>query len=288
MRKIKYSICLLLAMMLSLCLFACGEKEDEVEKVELEAGTTAIYVVHHERTVYGDAYIPEAESFPIVILSHGYNGYKDDFKNEAELLMQNGIGAITLTFCGSGGRDPSGFGTKNMTLFTEKEDLIAVMDYAKRIKGFDGSLFLLGGSQGGMISAMAAEDRPNDLKGMILLYPGLSIPDDWNNRNFPVSQYPTAESIPESIDWWGVTLGRNFVVTLRDLDIYKDMANFTKPVLIMHDPSDGLVPIDCSQRAVNTYPHAELIEYPGKGHGFTPTSIPDAKARMLAFLNDNR
>ena len=288
MKKFKAAVCGLLVLATTFCLFACGEKrENEVEKIELEAGKTAIYIDHHERTVSGDAYIPETKSFPIVILSHGYNGYKDDFKKEAELFMENGIGALTLTFCGSGERDPSGFGTKNMTLFTEKEDLLAVMDYAKRVKGFDGNMFLLGGSQGGMISAMAAEERPNNLKGMILLYPGLSIPDDWNNRNFPSSTYLTYESIPETIDWWGVTLGRDFVWTLRDLDIYKNMADFTKPVLLMHDPSDGLVPFSYSQRAAETYPHAELISYPGKGHGFTPTSIPDAQSRILTFVNDN-
>ena len=277
----------MLAMMTSLCLFACGKQEEAAPPIELEAGVSQIEITHHERTVDGSAYIPDRARFPIVILSHGYGGSKEDFRKEAQLLMENGIGAITITFCGSGSKDPSGFGTTNMTLFTEKEDLLATVDYAKRVKGYNGSLFLFGGSQGGMVTAMAAEDCADDIKAMILLYAGFSIPDDWNTRNFPVSEYPTPESIPETIPWWGVTLGRNFVVTLRGLDVYQKMPDFKKPVLLMHGTADDLVPIACSERAAALYPNAELVKYPGAVHGFTPTQIPDAQSKMLDFIKDN-
>ena len=285
MRKLKIAICELLVLATAFCTFACGEKENE--KVKLEAGTTAIHVDCNGRTVYGDAYIPEAERFPLVIFSHGYNGYQDDFKESAEYLTENGVGAITFTFCGSGGRDMSGFGTTNMTLFTEKEDLSAVIDFAKRIEGFNGDLYLLGGSQGGMVSAMAAEDRAADLKGMVLLFPGFCIPHDWNTTHYPVDRYPTPESIPESFDFWGVTLGRNFVLTLRNLDIYAKMADFKKPVLLMHGTNDTIVPIAYSQRAAKTYPDAELVTYEGEGHGFTPATMRDVERKVLAFVKDN-
>lgn len=258
-----------------------------MKKAELGSGRTAIRVDHHERTVYGDVYIPEAESFPLVIFSHGYNGCKDDFKGSAEYLADNGAASITFTFCGGGGRDPSGFGTTNMTLFTEKEDLSALIDYAKRIKGFNGSLYLFGGSQGGMVSAMAAEERAADIKGMVLLFPGFSIPDAWNDTQYPVDRYPTPGSIPESIDFWGVTLGRDFVLAMRELDIYANMADFRKPVLIMHGTNDAIIPIGCSRRAAETYPNAELITYHGEGHGFTPAAMRDVETRLLAFIRDH-
>ena len=287
MKKERFAFCVIFAIVMSLCLVACGGKEDVVEMVELESGTTAIHVDHHERTVYGDAYIPGTESFPLVIFSHGYNGYKDDFRESAEYLMDNGVASITFTFCGSGGRDPSSFGTTNMTLFTEKEDLSALIDYAKQIKGFNGSLYLFGGSQGGMVSAMVAEERATDIRGMVLLFPGFCIPDDWNNTHYPIDRYPTPESIPESIDFWGVKLGRNFVLTMRDLDIYANMADFQNPVLIMHGTNDAIVPISYSQRAAEIYPNAELITYNGEGHGFTPGTMRDVETKLLAFINDD-
>ena len=285
MRKLKATICLLLALAATLCLFACGDTGgetggDDMNKIKIDVGVNEIGVEHHGRTVYGDAYIPDIESFPMVIMSHGFNGYKDDFKGEAQLLMSENIGVITLTFCGSGARDKSGFPTTSMTLLTEKEDLIAVMDYAKNIKGFNGKMCLFGGSQGGIVSALAGHDRANDLEGMLLLYPAFNIPHDWNQM------YPTDESVPGVIrNWngWGVDLGRDFVLALRNLDVYEKMPDFKKPVLIMHDVNDSIALYSYSERAIETYPRAELISYPG-GHGFTPNFRKESKAKMLEFM----
>ena len=272
MKKLKTLFCAGIAALASLSLFACGgdplpEPDPGVEQVE---------ITHHDRTVSAEVFRPDASKFPVVVFSHGYNGYKDDFKTTANYLMENGIGAITFTFCGSGARDTSGFATTDMTLFTEKEDLLAVMDYAKKLKWFDGNLFLLGGSQGGMVSAMAAEDRANDIKGMVLLYAGFSIPDDWNQR------YPNDAAVPEVIPWWNVNLGRNFVLTLRDFDIYQNMASFTKPVFLMHAADDDIVPVSYSERAAQTYPNARFKKRNTGGHGFLP-----ANDELLEFIEEN-
>ncbi len=263
------------------------DRTGEAEKVKLEPGRTVIQVEHHGRTVTGDVFIPEEESFPLVIFSHGYNGYKDDFRDSANYMMDNGIASVTFTFCGSGERDTSGFGTTNMTLFTEKEDLSALIDYAKQIEGFNGSLYLLGGSQGGIVSAMAAEERAADIKGMVLLFPAFNIPDNWTKTNYPICPYPTPQSIPESFYFLGVKLGRDFGVTMRDFYVFAKMADFQKPVLILHGTNDNIVPISCSQRAVNTYPNAELVTYKGEGHGFTSGTMRDAEEKLLEFINDN-
>ena len=122
---------------------------------------------------------------------------------------------------------------------------------------------------------------------MVLLFPAFCIPDNWNNMNYPVDRYPTPESIPESFEFWGVELGRDFVVTLRDLDIYENMADFQKPVLILHGTADNIVPLSYSQRAIKTYPNAELVTYTGEGHGFTLSIMRDVEKKLLAFVNDN-
>ena len=279
-KKIKYVICVVLAMLMSLCLFACGEEPQETPP-EPDPGVETVEITHHGRTVEADVYRPDASRFPIVIFSHGYNGSKKDFKESAEFLMDQGIGAITLTFCGSGASDKSGFPTTDMTLFTEQEDLSAVVDYAKSLKWFNGSLYLLGGSQGGMVSAMVGQERQADIKGMILLFPGFCIPDDWNSR------YPNDDAVPATIDWWGVKLGRNFVLSMRGLDIYEKMDAFTKPVLLMHGTKDDIVPLSYSQRAEETYPNAELVTYEGEGHGFQPMTMRDVEKRLFDFIEEN-
>ncbi|MDE7296603.1 MAG: alpha/beta hydrolase [Clostridia bacterium] len=290
MKKLKL-LFLVIAMVMTLSLFGCGEpqssdnpnpKPEPTPEVlpDPEPGTETVYIEHNGRTVEAEVFRPNSSKFSVVIFSHGYNGYRDDFKSSANFLMENGIGAITFTFCGSGARDTSGFATTDMTLVTEKEDLLAVMDYAKALKWFDGNLFLCGGSQGGMVSAMAGEERMNDIRGMALLFPGFCIPTDWN------AWYPDDDKIPVTIPWWGVDLGRNFVLSLRDIDIYANMASFTKPVLLMHGTNDNIVPLSYSQRASETYPNAELVIYQGEGHGFSPATMTRVNDKLLDFIDN--
>lgn len=290
-KKLKVLLCFSLAVSLAAGLIACGEKGietegeggKEMEKTELEKGVSAIEVTHHDRTIHGDAYIPDAEEFPLVIFSHGYNGCKDDFRSDAAFLLNEGIASITFTFCGSGARDRSGFATTQMTLFTEQEDLEALMDYAKSIKGFNGKLYLFGGSQGGMVSAMAAQARSGDITGLVLIFPAFSIPDDWSSR-YPESQFPNPEDIPEIIPWWGVDLGRDFAATARDFNIYESMAEFTKPVMIFHGTADNIVPISYSKRASETYPNCWYQTYAGAGHGFASNLMAEIDGYLLEFI----
>lgn len=254
-----------------------------MKEFELEKGVSAIEVTHHGRTVYGDAYIPDAEEFPLVIFSHGYNGCKDDFKPDARFLMNEGVASFTFTFCGSGARDKSGFGTTNMTLCTEREDLSALMDFARTVKGFNGDLYLFGGSQGGMVSALTAEERADDITAMALLFPAFSIPDDWNSI-YPKDTYPGAGDIPETIPFWGVDLGRNFAVTARELNIYENMAGFTKPVLLFHGTADTVVSISYSDRASKTFPNCRYKAYPGAGHGFAENIMTEIDGCLLALI----
>ena len=286
MRKLKGLLGVVLAFLLAAALAACGEKEgetEEVKKLELEKGVNTITVTHHDRTIYGDAYMPDTEEFPLVIFSHGYNGYKDDFRSDAAFLLNEGVASITFTFCGSGDRDKSGLATAQMTLFTEREDLEALMDYAGSIKGFNGKLYLFGGSQGGMVSAMAAQTRSEDITGLVLIFPAFSIPDDWSSR-YPESRFPNPEDIPETIPWWGVDLGRDFAATARDFDIYEKMAEFTKPVMIFHGTSDNIVPISYSKRASETYPNCYYKTYSGAGHGFAPNLMTEIDGYLLDFV----
>ncbi len=296
MNKFKAAVCGAVALAMSVCLFACGggteeEKKKEEEKVKLDAGTTPITVEHHGRTVYGDAYIPEAESFPIVIFSHGFNGYQDDFKTAAGVLCDEGVGAITFTFCGSGARDRSGFGTTNMTLYTEREDLCALIEYAGTIEGFNGSLFLFGGSQGGMVSALAAEQMAEKVSGMVLLYPAFGIRDDWNAL-FPKTSYPTDDSLPETVpnfNNWGVDLGKEFIRTAREVDVFAGMPAFGKPVLIFHGDNDAVVNIRYSKQATGEggYPVSRLVEYANFVHGAQP-SAEDIETKILPLIRTGK
>ena len=128
-----------------------------------------IIIPHHGRRIDGSTYRPEGDGrFPIVIFSHGFNGHQSDFGHMTGLLAENGIGAFCFNFCGGGTGDTSGFPTTKMSLITEKEDLLAVLDEVRSWEWVDPDrIYLFGSSQGGMVSALAAEERRERIKSMI-------------------------------------------------------------------------------------------------------------------------
>lgn len=241
-----------------------------------------IKILHHGRKADGCAYRPEgAGRFPLMIMSHGYNGHHSDQAHMAEYLMANGIGAVCYTFCGGSLRDRSGFPTTEMTLFTEKQDLLAVLDEVRCWEWVDTErIYLFGSSQGGMVSALAAEERRDQIKGMFLQYPAFCIADDWREK------FPRKEDIPDEFVLWDMTLGRVFSETVHDFVVEEETGGFDKPILIVHGTEDDVVPISYSEQAVKRYPNARLEVFPGEGHGFTPAGEQRTEEMVLAFVRE--
>ena len=220
-----------------------------------------------------------AEKYPIVIFSHGYNGHKSDFDISAKYFAENGIGAVCHTFCGGSTRDESGFGTTNMTLFTEKEDLSAIVNEVKSWSQTE-KLFLFGASQGGMVSAMTAEELEDDIEGLILLFPAFCIADDWNKR------FPKPEDIPDREELWGMMLGRNFFETIHGYNVKESLGKYSKNVLIMHGIEDAVVSYEYAKWAGSTYKHAKLEIFHNEGHGFSENGNRRMEAMAMLFVHD--
>ena len=241
---------------------------------------TKLTIPHHGRRVHAALYLPEADGpVPAVLMSHGYNGCMTDFDHGARFLAENGVAAMTYTFCGGSTRDESGFPTVDMTLMTEREDALALTDHLRSHEAVDASrVFLFGGSMGGMVSVLASQERPEDIAGLGLLFPALCIPDNWNER------FPREEDIPESVDFWGMTLGRGFFLTLRGMDAFAKMPEFTGPVIIMQGDKDAICRMADAERAEHLYPNAKLTVFPGEGHGFSPEADAEVFRMLLKMV----
>lgn len=241
-----------------------------------------IKIPHHGRRIDGSVYRPEGDGrFPVVIFSHGFNGHQSDFGHITQLLADNGIGSVCFNFCGGGLRDTSGFPTTKMSLLTEREDLCAVLDEVRYWNWVDADrIYLFGASQGGMVSALVAEKREEQIKAMMLLFPAFCIADDWQKR------FPKKEDVPEEIVLWDVPLGRVYFDAVRNFRIEEQTGKFTKPVLIMHGTEDGVVPISYSEQAAGRYPDARLEIFSGEGHGFTPSGDKRVAEMVLAFVRE--
>ena len=231
----------------------------------------------HEKRIYGRIWYPAAAGkHPAVILSHGYNGNHAGFERECRFFAQNGVTAYSFDFCGGSVASKSSGVSTDMTLFTEKEDLLAVVDAAVQWDFVDaGAIFLLGGSQGGLVTALAAEERKEQVRGMILYYPAFNIPDDWRHR------FDGAGEIPAEYPFWGLTLGRNFFASMRDFVSFDHIGGFERPVLIVQGDRDEIVPPTVAQRAIKKYKQGKLLILSGEGHGFSAQGAAQAMEAAL-------
>lgn len=238
-----------------------------------------ITIEHHGRNISGKAYFPEKDKCPIVIFSHGFNGSGDDFRIQAEILAKNGIAALTYDFCGGALSSKSDMRTHEMTVFTEKEDLTAVLNAVEEWESIDSDhIYLFGGSMGGLVSALAAEEHADEIKGLILLFPALCVADNWNAR------FPDVNAIPQRVDVWGVPLGKCFFETLQGFHIFENIGNYPGKVLILHGDQDDVVPVEYSEKAQGVYHNARLEIFPGEGHGFSAAGNDKVTQMLLDFV----
>lgn len=234
--------------------------------------------------IYGEIYIPDGieESMPAVIFSHGYGGTHSIGAPYAQALAQKGFVVYCYDFRGGSNASRSDGSPLEMSVFTEKADLEAVLSRIQSLDYVDGErIFLMGTSQGGMVSAMAGAAHPEEVRGMMLLYPAFCIPE--NAR----AQFSTLESVPDQVSFFSwLTVGRRYVEDVWEYDVYADVAAYEKNVLILHGDQDGIVDIAYSHRAVEAYPAAELKVIQGAGHGFSGGNFDLAMDYILDYLGD--
>lgn len=240
-------------------------------------------IPHHGREVSGRLTLPEKEgNYPFVIFSHEYNGSKNDFEIMADSLAQQEIASFCYDFCGGSVQDKSSLATTEMTIFTEKEDLLAVVDALSEKEELDSkNLFLFGGSQGGLVSALTAEEIKDKVRGLVLLFPALCIAENWNER------FPEIEDIPDTQELWGMTLGRIFFESIHGFEVYSHIGTFDKNVFVMHGDKDPVVSVEYSERLKTIYKNIEIEVFQGEGHGFTEEGNKRAAILLTNFVKKN-
>lgn len=243
--------------------------------------TSDLWCQRGDNKIYGRLYRPDGATgkLPLVIISHGYNGSHQWGQPYAEALAARGFLCYCYDFCGGSNTSRSDGKTTDMSIFTERADLEAIIDYFKTQADVDTKrITLFGESQGGMVSAITAADRTADVANLVLFYPALSIVDDAKAR------YPSLSQVPAQHDFWGMMLGHAFYEQLYDFDVWTEIAKFKKPVLLLHGDLDNVVNISYSNRASTTYKDVEYHVMNGAGHGFSGTFMTQALDYAQTFL----
>ncbi|MGM9675933.1 MAG: alpha/beta hydrolase family protein [Bacteroidaceae bacterium] len=221
--------------------------------------------------IYGMLYLnPLASNIrPAVILSHSSSLTHEAMAGYALMLARQGFVAYCFDFCGGSADSKSDGDASDMTVFTEVEDLRTVVNDVKRLGFVDRQrVYLMGSSQGGLVSALLADEEPDAFAGMVLFYPAFNIPD-------MVAQFAGLGS-------WGGSFGlsQKYMDSMKDFDVWAHVGSFPHPVCIVHGTSDIIVDISYSEKAEACYPNARLHRIQGANHGFNAANYGSMGSSM--------
>ena len=246
-------------------------------------------------TIRGTELRPEGEKLPIAIVSHGFMATQDTVKQYARALAELGYAAYIFDFNGgcvvNGKSDGK---TTEMSVLTEVKDLESVIDYVTKLPYVNRDrLLLMGGSQGGFVSALTAAKLKEQVEKLVLLFPALCIPDDARAGHMMFAKFDP-ENIPERIQCGPMKLGRCYVADVIGMGPYEEIAPYPGRVCIIHGSADTLVRPEYSKRAFETYRNStpegmspedrvQLHIIEGGGHGFSPKHDKEAIEILKEF-----
>ena len=252
---------------------SCSEKNSDVENpAGQEYVITELHCKSSDIDIYGKMYTPKGteDKLPVVVLSHSSSLTHAAMAPYAEYLVSKGYAAYCFDFCGACDESLSkGRTTEEMTVFTEVDDLGIVLDKIRTLDYIDpDNVFVLGSSQGGLVTALVAEKRPSDIKGMILFYPAFNLPE-------LVAKFTSDDGGILGGIGSGGNMGMSdaFVNTIKDFDVYANIGKYAGDIIILHGTKDFLVDIKYSEQAVEKYPSAILYPIEGASHGFNNENL---------------
>ncbi len=215
---------------------------------------------------------------PAVIISHGFGANGTRTSGMARTFSQRGFAAVALDFRGARESRSEG-GPEVRSVLSEKADLEAMLDVLRGRPEVDASrVYLLGISEGGCVSALAAAKNAVKVAAMALVFPALCIADDARERFF------YKEEIPEFYDIMDVTVGRRYGVDAHGLNILESIQGYDGPVQIVHGDADEVVPVSYSIRAAKLYTNCTLHIIEGGNHGMRGPWGPDYARLTDEFL----
>ena len=245
----------------------------------------------------------EAGRGPAVVLIHGLAASMYSWRHAIEPIAQAGFRVIAFDNRGFGFSDKPARGYGNeayVGLLYGLLDSLGVKDAV-----------LVGHSMGGAIAAQATLDRPDRVRGLVLVdAAGLGVRWPFMLR---VGHWPIVGALfdhlrgraatagilkalyadpsrvtPEDVDQYYAPIaepgfGRGLRGVLREFRFDRlrgHLGQLTTPTLVMWGTRDRLIPLTVGQAMVTELPHAVLLRFPDAGHAL-PEEAPEAFNRAL-------
>lgn len=219
---------------------------------------------------------------PVVVMSHGFNGTYLEPLKYAECLARHGVAAYVFDYCNGSRSSASGGSILFMSVPGQKEDLEAISQRLGNLPYLDSSrMFLLGCSQGALVSTLAAGANPEYYKGLILIYPALGIPETADNM------LESSKDSPEEIDLWGVKLSQRYYRSIKGIDPYLALGTNKSPLLMVYGEDDAISPASMVEKVKSTVPDARIEKIEKGKHGF-PNLFNHrlSETHVLTFIKD--
>jgi len=236
-----------------------------------------------QQDIYGKLYLPNGgpAKKPLAILAHGYNSSYRETEAYAQTLALNGIAAYIFDFCGGANNSRSEGKSIEMSVFTEADDVAAIVETAKKWDFVDSKrMALLGCSQGGLVAAIASSQMPDAFKAVVLVYPALMIAEH------AVNVHPKeAITSQTGVDVMGMPLSHVYYDKLVGYKIFDEMKKYKGNVMIVYGDKDSVADGGYMDRAKSVYQHCEINVIPGGAHGFpaSPHHV-QANGHIVKFL----
>lgn len=205
------------------------------------------------------------EKCPLVILMHGIFSDKESplLTSIANSLQSKGIASIRFDFNGHGESEGK---LISMTVPSEILDAKAVFDYCKKLD-FVSDISLLGHSQGGVVASLAAGELKDAVKSVVLLA-SAAVMEDQVNAGIMMGKTFDPENIPEIFPVNNHQVGREYLASIRTLNIYGRASAYTGPVCIIHGKKDRMVPYSYAEKYNKIYNNSTLYLLEGETHEF--------------------
>ncbi len=238
---------------------------------------------HKNQDIFGKLYLPNTAEArkPLAILAHGYNSSYHETEAYAQSLAMNGISAYVFDFCGGAVKSRSEGKSIEMSVFTEADDVAAIVETVGTWGFVDPNrLALLGCSQGGLVAAIASSQMPDAFKAVVLVYPALMIAEH------AVSVHPKEAITSETgVDVMGMPLSHVYYDRLVGYNVFEEMGKYKGEVMIVYGDKDPIAAGDYIERARKAYRHCEVNVVPEGAHGF-PASVTHVQANdfIVKFL----
>lgn len=218
---------------------------------------------------------------PVAILLHGLSTNRHWCDDIAWILADNGIASVRFDFAGTGESDGA---QEDMTVSSEVQDTLAIINYAKKLYFTDeDNLFVVGKSMGAVDALLASQEEQGTIKAMCLWYPGFAVRDN-ARHGFLLGSTFDPQNVPETVNASFYNYGKGFIEEVQRVDYEAAIKSYDGPVMIIHGTNDFVAPLFFSFQVQDLFQDLTMKVVPGGYHGFFGLQELGALNDMLDFF----